>query len=335
MRGWPGLKKLVLHNVLPNDADSADANLIDAADADAPDKVIRLATAAEVVRGLEHEAQDGAALEDDAAAVDGAIRSGQVEDAKDEGQDSEDAKDKGQEDDEGQDSKKKGQDSEDAKDKGQDSEDSKKKDGSQTREGWVRRRPDERRPNFKFPQSRIVVEIDQGSGKYFQVLGAESTVAWIDRVLHFRYLAMKDEVRECYGADGVSTDSTLDLLRQNDRGTYVKGHLGKAIQWCFVFDARLQKRSKYYYFRHWASEDGKKYLWKKPDKFGWCEPIPVESAEGPFVIPRAAKPKFKTHCDEKFGGEVWFNVLCQIGGCPAEFVDAYNGVIDQRLEVAI
>ena len=60
-------------------------------------------------------------------------------------------------------------------------------------------------------------------------------------------------------------------------------------------------------------------------------PIPRESQEGRFVIPHDAKSVFKTHCDCTFGGEVWFNVLNQMGGCPAEFVDAYNTVIDQRL----
>ena len=43
---------------------------------------------------------------------------------------------------------------------------------------------------------------------------------------------------------------------------------------------------------------------------------------------------FKTHCDHTFGGQVWFEVLNQMGGCPAEFVEAWNEVIDQRLQVA-
>jgi hypothetical protein len=39
---------------------------------------------------------------------------------------------------------------------------------------------------------------------------------------------------------------------------------------------------------------------------------------------------FKVYCDKKFGGEVWFDVLNQMGGCPGEFVDAWNAVVDQR-----
>ena len=58
------------------------------------------------------------------------------------------------------------------------------------------------------------------------------------------------------------------------------------------------------------------------------------SEAGLFVIPRDAKKVFKNHCDHTFGGQTWFGVLNQMGGCPAEFVDARNAVIDQRLEVA-
>ena len=63
-------------------------------------------------------------------------------------------------------------------------------------------------------------------------------------------------------------------------------------------------------------------------------PLPRESDLGRWVIPRDAKGLFKTHCDNTFGGQVWFNVLNQMGGCPAEFVEAYDAVISQRLEVA-
>ena len=52
-------------------------------------------------------------------------------------------------------------------------------------------------------------------------------------------------------------------------------------------------------------------------------------------MPRDAKGVFKTHCDHTFGGQEWFDVLNQMGGCPAEFVDAWNAVIDQRLQVAV
>ena len=46
-------------------------------------------------------------------------------------------------------------------------------------------------------------------------------------------------------------------------------------------------------------------------------------------MPRDAKGAFKTHCEE------WFDVLNQMGGCPTEFVDAWNAVIDQRLQDAV
>ena len=50
------------------------------------------------------------------------------------------------------------------------------------------------------------------------------------------------------------------------------------------------------------------------------------------VDSRGSKSVFKTHCDHVFGGQTWFDVLCQMGGCPAAFVDAWNTVINQRLE---
>ena len=48
-----------------------------------------------------------------------------------------------------------------------------------------------------------------------------------------------------------------------------------------------------------------------------------------------AKGVVKTYCDHTFGGQVCFDVLNQMGGCPAEFVDAWSAVINQRLQVAV
>ena len=48
----------------------------------------------------------------------------------------------------------------------------------------------------------------------------------------------------------------------------------------------------------------------------------------PYVIPRDAKGILKTHCDHTFGGDHWFKVSIQMGGCHAEFVDATNFVTD-------
>ena len=42
---------------------------------------------------------------------------------------------------------------------------------------------------------------------------------------------------------------------------------------------------------------------------------------------------FETHCHLTFGGQVWFDVLNHMGGWPAEFVEAYNTVMDQQLQV--
>ena len=52
------------------------------------------------------------------------------------------------------------------------------------------------------------------------------------------------------------------------------------------------------------------------------------------IIPRDAMTVFKNHCDHTFGGQTWFDVLNQTGGCPVEFVDAWNAVTNQRLQVA-
>ena len=62
--------------------------------------------------------------------------------------------------------------------------------------------------------------------------------------------------------------------------------------------------------------------------------MPHESDAGPWTIPRDARQVFKTYCDHTFGGQTWLDVLLQMGGCPSEFVDAWNQVIDQRLEAA-
>ena len=50
--------------------------------------------------------------------------------------------------------------------------------------------------------------------------------------------------------------------------------------------------------------------------------MPRRSEAGRFVVPRDAKGAFKTHCDHTFGGMVLFDVLSQMGGSPAEFVEA-------------
>ena len=63
--------------------------------------------------------------------------------------------------------------------------------------------------------------------------------------------------------------------------------------------------------------------------------MPRRSEAGRFVVPRDAKGAFKTHCDHTFGGQVWFDVLNQIGGCPAEFVDAWNAASNHSFEESV
>ena len=76
--------------------------------------------------------------------------------------------------------------------------------------------------------------------------------------------------------------------------------------------------------------------WRQPRRRcldAWRQP-PRQSEAGRFVIPSDAMTAFKTHCDLTFGGQVWFDVLNQMGGCPAEFVEAYNTVFDHQHQVA-
>ena len=72
-------------------------------------------------------------------------------------------------------------------------------------------------------------------------------------------------------------------------------------------------------------------------------PLPVESvgastpgsSSGRWTISRESKGVFKNHADNVFGGQTWLDVLSQMGGCPSEFVDAWNLTINQRLQAAI
>ena len=77
------------------------------------------------------------------------------------------------------------------------------------------------------------------------------------------------------------------------------------------------------------------YRLQKLDREAGCwYPLPRQSEASRFVIPSDAMTVFKTHCHLTFGGQVWFDVLNQMGGCPAEFVEAYHTVMDQQLQVA-
>ena len=153
----------------------------------------------------------------------------------------------------------------------------------------------------------------------------------LDRVLAARDRAITDEAREHY--DASTLEDARCLLVQHRRACLAQG--GQDRHWYLVLDFATQKRSRYYAFQDWAdTPEGDKHLWKRDKRSGRWSPIPRESDTGRFVIPRAAKTAFKNHCDHIFGGQIWFDVLKQMGGCPGEFVDSWNSVINQRLEVA-
>ena len=156
-------------------------------------------------------------------------------------------------------------------------------------------------------------------------------VGVLDRVLAARDRAITDEAREHY--DASTLEDARCLLVQHGRACLAQG--GQDRHWYLVLDFKTQKRSRYYAFQDWAdTPEGDKHLWKRDKRSGRWSPIPRESDTGRFVIPRAAKTAFKNHCDHIFGGQIWFDVLNQMGGCPAEFVDACNAVINQRRQVA-
>ena len=80
----------------------------------------------------------------------------------------------------------------------------------------------------------------------------------------------------------------------------------------------------------------RKVFLHKRDRDGQWWPLPVESESGGrWTIPRESKTVFKNHADHVFGGQTWLDVLSQMGGCPCDFVDCWNLIINQRLQAAI
>ena len=158
---------------------------------------------------------------------------------------------------------------------------------------------------------------------------ATDTVDVIERVLEARGRAMADEAWELFSA---AREDVRRALITNRRAYLVwdRGSVGY-----LVLCAGLQKRSQYYAFEDWASTREGDYHLRKQDSKGWWVPIPRRSANVRFAIPRGlARQKWEVYCDHTFGGQEWFNVLSQMGGCPAEFVEAWNAVTNQRLQVA-
>ena len=192
-------------------------------------------------------------------------------------------------------------------------------------------------------KSRIAVHKWNGSEKYSLVRSATEMAAEIDRVIAARERAIMDEAREVFGAsmpEDMAEDARPKTLEDARRILIMQRRacLTQGLQdrhYYLVFDFELQKRSQYYAFSDWAtSYEGHWFLWKMDCRTGWWNQIPRESYAGRFVIPRQAKTVFKTYCDHTFGGQIWIDVLNQVGGCPAEFVDAWSVVINQRLRVA-
>ena len=185
-------------------------------------------------------------------------------------------------------------------------------------------------------KSRIIVQKQVGTGKYSLVYSARETEAVVDRVIDARNRALMDEAREMapqlFGASTPGEVDPVHFLTDHGRMVMAQGDDRFVYR---VFDFGLQERSKYYAFRDWAdTPDGRWYLKKQDRRSGRWNPMPLESEAGRFVIPRDARTVFKNYCDHTFGGQTWFDVLNQMGGCPAEFVDAWNTVIDQRLQAA-
>ena len=177
-------------------------------------------------------------------------------------------------------------------------------------------------------KSRIIVQKTNGSEKYSLVLSAAEVAAKINCVIAARERAIIDEGRECFGA---SPEDARRVLLLNHRACFVTA--GDNLTY-LVFDFKMQQRSRSYAFKDWASTpEAYDFLWKK-GRNGWWKEISSESLAGRFVIPHGAKGVFKTYCDHTFGGQIWFNVLNQMGGCPAEFVESWNAVINQRLQAA-
>ena len=169
---------------------------------------------------------------------------------------------------------------------------------------------------------------EHDSELFLAVRSAADSVFEVQLVLDARHRALVDEARELFGAS--TPGGARAALEAAGRIVHVNAADGLRYA---VFDSELQRRSRFYAFQDWSeSSEGRNYLWKQDPRSGWWSRIETRSEAGRFVIPREAKGIFKTHCDHVFGGQLWFDVLNQMGGCPAEFVDAVNRGIDQRLQ---
>ena len=171
-------------------------------------------------------------------------------------------------------------------------------------------------------KSRIVARKTTGSEMCTLVLSARETIAEIDRIFGARNRALMDEGRELFGAS--TLEQAMRALVDNNRMAYSCANPGQRKKYV-IFDCQLQNRSRFYAFQDWAqTQEGQYYLWKRHPRTGRWSPIPTTSDHGRFTIHRDAKTVLKNYCDHVFGGQVWFDVLNQMGGYPVEFVDAWG-----------
>lgn len=172
--------------------------------------------------------------------------------------------------------------------------------------------------------TRILVERTGASSKYIvgKVLPEQDSVEAIHLVLEAREEAMMAEGDD-YGAR--SLREAKRILEQKGRIRMVRGDDQQHKY--LVFDFALQKRTILIVAEKWAAtEEGQHLRYKSTNKM-----IPVRSHESRFGLHREFKKRFRGFCDQKYGGDTWLRVLCQMGACPSTFVDAWNAVIDDRL----
>ena len=177
----------------------------------------------------------------------------------------------------------------------------------------------------------IIVQKEGSSEKYSLVCAAGQMEAEIDRVLESRANAIFDEAHELFGAS--TPEDAHTRLIDAGRAVLVVGR--RPLYKYLVVDSALQKRCKFYIFEDWAKTDDGQWYLHKQDRNGRWNRLPVHSDKGGWTIPRDARTVFKNHADHVFGGQTWLDVLSQMGGCPSEFVDAWNLTTNQRLQAAI
>ena len=174
--------------------------------------------------------------------------------------------------------------------------------------------------------TRILVERTGDSSKYIvgKVLPEQDSVEAIQLVLEAREEAMMAEGMD-YGASGTSILEAQSILERAGRIRMVRGVEKHKY---LVFDFALQKRTIFCVAEKWAAtEEGQRHLRYKSTN----DMIPLRSHKTPFGLRKEFKMRFRGFCDQKYGGDTWLRVLCQMGSCPSTFVDAWNAVIDDRL----